>query len=63
MSQAAPKQTQVPLLDVNRGNQALHAEIMEAIESVVTSGRFLHGPDGRLLGWFLDRLRLGAGHG
>jgi dTDP-4-amino-4,6-dideoxygalactose transaminase len=45
MAQAAPKQTQVPLLDVNRGNQALHAEIMEAIESVVTSGRFLHGPD------------------
>ncbi len=35
----------VPLLDVNRGNQALRNEILEAIASVVDSGRFLHGPD------------------
>jgi len=35
----------VPLLDVNRGNQALRNEILEAIANVVDSGRFLHGPD------------------
>ncbi len=45
MSKAAGKQAGVPLLDVNRGNRELHEEIMEAIESVVLSGRFLHGPD------------------
>jgi len=35
----------VPLLDVNRGNQTLRNEILEAIANVVDSGRFLHGPD------------------
>ncbi len=35
----------VPLLDVNRGNQMLRNEILEAIARVVDSGRFLHGPD------------------
>lgn len=42
---AAGKLAGVPLLDVNRGNLLVHEEIMEAIESVVLSGRFLHGPD------------------
>lgn len=45
MSHAAASPTQVPLLDVNRGNLELHDEIMAAIEAVVRSGRFLHGPD------------------
>ncbi len=45
MSKVAGKQTHVPLLDVNRGNIELHDEIMTAIEAVVLSGRFLHGPD------------------
>lgn len=45
MSKAAGTHAQVPLLDVNRGNQELHAEIMAAIEAVVLSGRFLHGPE------------------
>ena len=35
----------VPLLDVNRGNQLLRKEILQAIANVVDSGRFLHGPD------------------
>lgn len=35
----------VPLLDVNRGNQLLRKEILQAITNVVDSGRFLHGPD------------------
>jgi dTDP-4-amino-4,6-dideoxygalactose transaminase len=35
----------VPLLDVNRGNAALHDEILQAIANVCASGRFLHGPD------------------
>lgn len=42
---AAGKLAGVPLLDVNRGNLLVHEEIMEAIESVVLSGKFLHGPD------------------
>ncbi|XZE22396.1 DegT/DnrJ/EryC1/StrS family aminotransferase [Pirellulaceae bacterium SH449] len=42
---AAGKLAGVPLLDVNRGNLLVHEEIMEAIEAVVLSGRFLHGPD------------------
>ena len=45
MSKAAGSHAPVPLLDVNRGNQELHDEIMAAIEAVVLSGRFLHGPD------------------
>lgn len=41
----------VPLLDINRGNQLLRKEILQAIVNVVDSGRFLHGPDvGRLEG-------------
>ena len=35
----------VPLLDVNRGNAPLRAEILAAITRVVDSGKFLHGPD------------------
>lgn len=42
---AAGKLAGVPLLDVNRGNLLVHDEIMDAIEAVVLSGRFLHGPD------------------
>jgi dTDP-4-amino-4,6-dideoxygalactose transaminase len=42
---AAGKQATVPLLDVNRGNQLVHDQVMEAIEAVVRSGKFLHGPD------------------
>lgn len=45
MTQSAGKQANVPLLDVNRGNRLVHDEVMSAIESVVLSGRFLHGPD------------------
>lgn len=39
------KPTPVPLLDVNRGNGVLRDEILNAIASVVDSGRFLHGPE------------------
>jgi dTDP-4-amino-4,6-dideoxygalactose transaminase len=35
----------VPLLDVNRAHRAMKQELMAALESVVDSGRFLHGPD------------------
>ncbi len=35
----------VPLLDVNRGNAPLRAEILAAITRVVDSGKFLHGPE------------------
>ncbi len=35
----------VPMLDVNRGNQELREEILSALEAVVDSGRFLHGPE------------------
>jgi len=34
----------VPLLDVNRGNQALRDELIQALTEVVDSGKFLHGP-------------------
>ncbi len=34
----------VPLLDVSRGNQPLKAEIMEALSSIIDSGRFIGGP-------------------
>lgn len=40
---------QVPLLDVGRGNRPLHDEFVEAIAGVVSSGRFLHGPDVKTL--------------
>ncbi len=35
----------VPLLDVNRGNEPLRSEIVDAITRVCDSGRFLYGPD------------------
>jgi dTDP-4-amino-4,6-dideoxygalactose transaminase len=34
----------VPLLDVARGNQPLKTEIMDAISSIIDSGRFIGGP-------------------
>lgn len=34
-----------PLLDVNRSNEVLRDEILEAITAVCDSGRFLHGPE------------------
>jgi dTDP-4-amino-4,6-dideoxygalactose transaminase len=39
----------VPLLDVTRGYESLKQELLEAIESVIDSGRFLHGPEVRQL--------------
>lgn len=41
----APVQTPVPLLDVNRENQALEKELMAALQTVCRSGRFIMGPD------------------
>jgi len=35
----------VPMLDVGRGNVPLKQEFMAAIERVIDSGRFLHGPE------------------
>ena len=35
----------VPMLDVGRGNWPLKQEFMAAIERVIDSGRFLHGPE------------------
>jgi len=35
----------VPLLDINRDNQAYREEFIEALTEVVDSGRFLFGPD------------------
>ena len=37
--------TQVPLLDVNRGNQLDAQAIQDANKGVPDSGRFLFGPD------------------
>ncbi|RCS52635.1 DegT/DnrJ/EryC1/StrS family aminotransferase [Bremerella cremea] len=37
--------SQVPLLDIGRGNAPLKEEFMAAFESVLDSGRFLFGPD------------------
>ncbi|MBI1248743.1 aminotransferase class V-fold PLP-dependent enzyme [bacterium] len=39
------KVSQVPLLDIGRGNAPLKEEFMAAFESVLDSGRFLFGPD------------------
>ena len=39
----------VPLLDVGRGNQPIEQEILDAIQDVCSSGRFLHGPQCREL--------------
>ncbi len=44
MSKESTTKTLVPLLDVNRGNSFLRAEILASIAEVVDSGRFLHGP-------------------
>ncbi|MEZ6088716.1 MAG: DegT/DnrJ/EryC1/StrS family aminotransferase [Pirellulaceae bacterium] len=38
-------QTNVPLLDVGRGNAPLRQEMLDAIGQVIDSGRFLYGPD------------------
>ncbi len=46
---SSPLHDSVPLLDVNRGNEPLNREILEAISRVCESGRFLHGPDVRAL--------------
>src|SRR6056297_2309089 len=35
----------VPLLDINRDNQAYREEFVEALSGVLDSGRFLFGPD------------------
>ena len=37
--------TTVPLLDINRDNKPHRDEFVEALTSVVDSGRFLFGPD------------------
>jgi len=44
-SGSAASITSVPLLDINRGNEPLRHEIVDAITRVCTSGRFLYGPD------------------
>lgn len=44
MANAKNKVSNVPLLDVNRGNSELRDEMIQAITEVVDSGRFLHGP-------------------
>jgi len=36
--------TEVPLLDVGRGNGPLKAEIMESISEIIDTGRFIGGP-------------------
>lgn len=45
VGQQVASQASVPMLDVGRGNNPLKREVMEAIERVVDSGRFLHGPE------------------
>ena len=45
MSSEAKKNAPVPMLDVGRGNLPLKREFLEAIERVIDSGRFLHGPE------------------
>lgn len=40
-----PYTSAVPLLDVNRGNQPLREEYLEAIQAVCDSGWFVGGPD------------------
>ena len=39
------QESSVPMLDVGRGNGPLKQEFMAAIERVIDSGRFLHGPE------------------
>jgi len=45
MSIESKKPAPVPMLDVGRGNQPLKHEILAALERVIDSGRFLHGPE------------------
>jgi dTDP-4-amino-4,6-dideoxygalactose transaminase len=45
MSSESKKSAPVPMLDVGRGNLPLKREFLEAIERVIDSGRFLHGPE------------------
>ncbi|MFM8573117.1 MAG: DegT/DnrJ/EryC1/StrS family aminotransferase [Pirellula sp.] len=45
MSSEIKKPASVPMLDVGRGNQSLKQEFIEALERVIDSGRFLHGPE------------------
>lgn len=45
MSNESKKNTPVPMLDVGRGNLPLKQAFLDAIERVVDSGRFLHGPE------------------
>ena len=42
---SADRPASVPLLDISRSNDPLHADVMAAISRVVASGRFLYGPD------------------
>ena len=41
---SVPSCTNVPLLDVARGNQPIRDEVLNAIAEVFDSGRFLYGP-------------------
>src|SRR5262245_37953637 len=41
----SPPYGNVPLLDVNRATEELRGELLAAVERVIDSGRFLHGPD------------------
>ncbi|MFM7515911.1 MAG: DegT/DnrJ/EryC1/StrS family aminotransferase, partial [Pirellula sp.] len=45
MSSESKKSAPVPMLDVGRGNQPLKQEFIDALERVIDSGRFLHGPE------------------
>jgi dTDP-4-amino-4,6-dideoxygalactose transaminase len=45
MSSETKKNGAVSMLDVGRGNLPLKQEFLEAIERVIDSGRFLHGPE------------------
>jgi dTDP-4-amino-4,6-dideoxygalactose transaminase len=58
----------VPLLDVNRQNDALKGEIAAAIERVVQSGRFILGPDcqaleGEIASYCSTEYAVGCGSG
>lgn len=43
--ESAGRPASVPLLDVARGNAPLHTEFVAALENVVSSGRFVFGPE------------------
>jgi dTDP-4-amino-4,6-dideoxygalactose transaminase len=68
MSGASTAPSPVPLLDVNRQNNALRAEIVAAIERVVESGRFILGPDcqaleGEIAAYCSTEYAVGCGSG